>query len=539
MTTAAQLLREGRTRDLWNKYCGFIDLSLAEVMNIQRSLLLEQLDLYGRSELGRIIMRGTQPRTLEEFRRDVPLTTYADYAPYLLAQREDMLPAPAIRWERTSGRSGEYPAKWVPVTQQWADSSKRCIIGAMLFSSCNDRYDVRLEEHDTILYAIAPPPFTTGTLIPLVNDDFDFEWLPPVAEAEKMDFEQRLGTGFSLAMTKGLDYIMSLASVIIRMGEQFVEAQRRGERREMPTHPAALARMTKAMAKSRVAGRPMMPKDLWNLKGLMPYGMDTHIYRNRLQELWGRPPLEAYAGTEIGIVAYQAWDYGDLTFMVEQCLLEFIPEADLQKRAENPDHELRTVLLDELEPGGRYELVVTNFHGEPFARYRSGDMVEITALRNEKLNIDIPQMTFYARSDGIVDLAGFTRLTEQVVWEALVASGVAFEEWTARKEVLDGHSNLHVYLEPKDEQVRPAEVREAVHEQLKALDQDYADIESMLGRRPLAVTLLRPGTFAQYMAGQRAAGAEPAHWKPTHINPKDVVISTLLELSGNGRSERV
>lgn len=534
MATALQLLREGRTRDLWNKYCGFIDLSLSEFMNIQRNLLLEQVDLFSHCELGRIVMKGARPKTVDEFRHDVPLTTYADYAPFLLAQREDMLPEQSIYWQRTSGRSGEYPAKWMPVTQQWANTIAANGIAIMIFSACNERYHLPLEEHDTILYAIAPPPFPTGSLIRNLNYEFNFDWLPPLEQAEKMSFEDRLGKGFSLGMTSGIDFIMALASVLIRMGEQFVEGSRDGKRRSMPSHPAALARVAKGILKSRMAGRSMMPKDLWTLKGLMPYGMDTHIYRDRIHELWGRQPLEVYAGTEIGLVATQTWDYGSMTFFPDFCFLEFIPENEHHKNKENPAHEPSTILLDEVEPGKRYELVITNYHGEPFVRYRSGDMVEIKALRNQKLNIDIPQVEFYSRADGLIDLAGFTRLTEQIIWQALASSGVPFEEWTARKEVRDAHPCLHLYVEPKDDQIPVDEVCQAIHQRLKELDRDYADVEKMLGLSPLGVTLLKHGTFEEYMSRQRVAGAEPAHWKPTHVNPRDMVVSTLLEIGGNG-----
>ena len=79
MPSAVELLREGRTQELWQKCCGFIDLSLEEFMAIQRRLLLEQIELLNRCELGNKVMRGAKPRTVEEFRELVPITTYDDY----------------------------------------------------------------------------------------------------------------------------------------------------------------------------------------------------------------------------------------------------------------------------------------------------------------------------------------------------------------------------------------------------------------------------------------------------------------------------
>ena len=92
MTTEAELFKEGKYEELWERCCGFIDLSLEDFISIQRRLLLEQLELLKRCELGKVVMRGATPRTLEEFREQVPLTTYDDYAPYLLKRRMDVLP---------------------------------------------------------------------------------------------------------------------------------------------------------------------------------------------------------------------------------------------------------------------------------------------------------------------------------------------------------------------------------------------------------------------------------------------------------------
>ena len=63
---------------LWNEYCGFLNLSVAEFMKIQRRLLIEQMTLWSKSPLGKSILKGKKPQTLEEFRRLVPLTTYEE-----------------------------------------------------------------------------------------------------------------------------------------------------------------------------------------------------------------------------------------------------------------------------------------------------------------------------------------------------------------------------------------------------------------------------------------------------------------------------
>jgi len=118
MTTEAELFKEGKYEELWERCCGFIDLSLEDFMKIQRRLLMEQIELLRRCELGRVVTQGATPRTVEEFREQVPLTTYNDYAPYLLKRRMDILPRKPLLWQYTSGNSGVYPFRWVPVTNR-------------------------------------------------------------------------------------------------------------------------------------------------------------------------------------------------------------------------------------------------------------------------------------------------------------------------------------------------------------------------------------------------------------------------------------
>ena len=75
MPRAIELLQQGRNEELWQMCCGYISLTLEQFMSIQNRLLLEQIELLKRCTLGRKIMRGAKPETIEEFREQVPLTS--------------------------------------------------------------------------------------------------------------------------------------------------------------------------------------------------------------------------------------------------------------------------------------------------------------------------------------------------------------------------------------------------------------------------------------------------------------------------------
>jgi hypothetical protein len=288
-----------------------------------------------------------------------------------------------------------------------------------------------------------------------------------------------------------------------------------------------MTRLVKGIVKSKLAGRRLLPKDIWSLKGLITFGIDGSIYREKIKEMWGRYPLDFHGCTEAPLIAMQTWDYQGMTFIPHLNFFEFIPEKESIKSRNNPSYQPSTLLMDELKPGN-YELVITNFHGGPFVRYRLGHLVKITALRNEKLNIDIPQMTFLTRVDDQIDIAGFTRLSEKAVWQAIENAGLSYEGWTARKES-DGVPALHLYIELKDNgNATLQQITTQIHEELKKLDKPYAELESFTGLRPLVVTQLPQNTFHLYKQRQQELGADMTQLKPPHINPADETVEFLL-----------
>jgi len=52
-----------------------------------------------------------------------------------------------------------------------------------------------------------------------------------------------------------------------------------------------------------------------------------------------------------------------------------------------------------------------------------------------------------------------------------------------------------------------------------------------LSLQPVRVTLFSARTFQHYTEEKIKEGANLAHLKPTHVNPPEVVIQRLIELS--------
>lgn len=533
MPTAIELLHQGRNEELWQLGCGFISLDTEQFMAIQERLLLEQIELLNHCAFGKKIMRGAQPETVEEFRQQVPLTTYADYCPELAEKREDILPGKPALWVHTSGRSGEYPCKWVPITPEYAHVLTEVMCGLAIFSGCKGWGDISaLHDHPKIVYTVAPRPYMSGALASLLQEQVTADYLPSLDEAEGLPFEERVKLGFQQALSQGLDYFFGLSLVLAAVGDKFSQSSNKVDIRPFLSQPKALLRLTKGLVKSKLARRHLLPKDLWSVRGIISSGLDSMVYKDKIKELWGKCPLDIYSSTEGGIIATQTWDYDGMTFIPSLNFLEFIPEAEHWKWQLDHSYQPNTVLLDEVEAGRNYEVVLTNFHGGAMVRYRIGDMVRITSLRNEKLGINIPQMVFERRADDLLDFVTF-RLSEKSIWQAIENAGIAYTDWTARKKA--GEPVLQLFVELKDGyQASEADIAAAVCGQILNSDNDsyttssvHDDLTDMINFR-VEANLLPHGAFANYTSQRQAEGADLAHLKPFHINPSDKVLSLLL-----------
>jgi len=533
------LLRQGRKNELWLMCCGFVDLSLDQFMAIQNRLLLEQLELLKASRIGSRVMGGAMPNTVEGFRKEVPLTTYNDYCPELQERREYVLPSKPIRWIRTSGYSGTYDTKWVPWSGRFEAELEKALAACALFAISRHRGDTsKVKEHMKVLYTVGGPEYASGAAGELTRRAFNFDFLP--SNAEGLSFTDRIKVAFAQALDEGLDAFGGLPSVLAVVGDQMREQPKKPDIGFLVAHPRAALRLVKGLARSRVAGRPMLPRDIWDLKVILGGGTDSAVFKKKVEQMWGRRPLEMYGGTEGGIYATQTWDYNSLTFVPNLNFLEFVPEDEHLKWQLDHSYNPKTVLLDEVKSNQNYELIITNFHGGTLARFRIGDMIRIVSLRNEETRINLPQMIFHSRADYLIDIAGLGRLTERIIWEALENTGVPYVEWTARKEVLGDRAVLHLYVEPRYVNgIAERDIVKSFSRELQKLEKQYhhnpyniydsdAETESEARSRQVEVTLLRQGAFADYIAQRQSEGADLGHLKPPHINPADKTLAALM-----------
>ena len=508
----------------WDEYCGFLSLSMDEYMHIQHRLMEEQMSLWCPSGIGRHIMQGKDPHTLEEFLEQIPLTTYEDYADILLARREDMLPAPVVTWVETTWEGGKRPIKLAPYTQGILESFKRNGKGIIMLASATDwgQYSIGTN----VMSGLAPLPYLTGLMGIILDQEFHFHFMPPHKTTKTMGFSERTKYGFKMALNSGIDYFLTMGSVGYYMSKKLVDSvQSRGSSSSGSVPSLGMInRVFRARKKAKAENREMLPKDLFDVKGIVVAGTDNACYKDDLERQWGIRPMELFAGTECGLVGTETWNRSSLYFFPDACFYEFLPAEYVRSN----ERYLPTVTIDHVQTGELYELVITSLRGGAFARYRTGDMYRCMGIGDASDRSRLPRFHYVDRVPSMIDIAGFTRITENSISEVISLSRLPIAGWCAAKEFHKetGHPFLHMYVELESIALESAAVSEEIirkHLEIyfNYLDSDYDSLRTILGMEPLQISFLQTGSFAAY---EKKEGAPI-----DKVNPSQRQIMTLLD----------
>jgi len=516
--------------EIWQEYCGFLDLSMESYMKIQRRLLEEQLIKLDGCALGRRLFGDAHPRTMEEFRAVVPLTTFEDYADLLLPHREDVLPAPPVTWLKTTWEGGSSPAKTAPYSEGMLATYTSNILAALLLSTSTSRGRFNVKRGERVLYALAPLPYATGLFPTLIDKEISLRFMPSVKEAQKMSFSDQSRVGFKQALGRGIDLFFGMSSIIYGVSRNLSELGNAnaagGLRAAMQMSPRMLIRYLSARYRCKRDNRPMLPRDLFDLKGFVCVGTDSSLYKDELEQFWGIRPLEIAGGTEPSCLGTETWSRDGLVFFPDNCFYEFIPEEEMRRNLADRSYIPQTCLMDELVANECYELVITVLKGGAFARYRVGDVYRCLRLRNTVDKLDLPQFEYVDRVPTVIDILGFTRITERELTRVIELSHLRIGDWFAVKEYdAQNRSFLHLYVElaagaPESEAVGKQIIREHLSTYFKYYDGDYADLKKILGLDPLRVTILKTGSIAAYT--EQTGNPVP------HVNPPAGALRALI-----------
>lgn len=527
MIPREKLLNHLDKRTLWRKYCGFLELSAEEFMAIQGQLLLEQIEMVSNSTLAKKILGDSKPSSLEEFRDQVPLTIYKDYLPYLEEKREDVLFEKPFCWVHTAGMKGDF--KWVPYTSRGYQRIIDSMVSALILASAKKMGDVNIKKNTRIMFHLPTRPYLEGHFAIGLNQRIACQTYPPIETIDRISSGERMEKELELTTRDGVDFLFSMPGNLVEVGSKFTEQLNSDEF----GIPSKLSRRnlkyTLIKLLSRIKDKPILPHHLYRPRGVISIGADSHFYKQDIDYYWGKNPYDIYMATEAGCLAFSDWTGEAMTFTPFSGFLEFIPEEEWQNGTKANTTSPRTVLINELEIGRRYELVVTNFYGMPFLRYRLGDIIKVVAPKNSEGSSALPQLLFDSRLSDIIDVGSSMEINEKKMWQALLNSGLKYEDWFLVKEETEKKDTLHLYVE----------LRNGLGTELdKLVSNSSVPIQVNANKLmnapdvPMKMTILPSGTFKKYKEDKEAAGYDPAYFKPVHINPDKDLIQQIISPNG-------
>jgi hypothetical protein len=469
------------------------------------------------------------PRTVEQFRDNVRLTDYESYIPVFDSCLASELPEAPIFWARTSRRNSDQTN--IPFTELAYEQLMDACTAGFILASVDATGRSGLHVNDRVLYNLPPLPFLSGKLAEGLEERLNLRPVLDHQMVDGMDFHEKVSLGFESALDGGVNAVASMTSVLLKMGQAFENKRSSTSKRKLLRRPKTAIRLLRGLVAAKAGKRKLLPRDLWPVKALICWGTDTDVHRKALKRYWGVEPYEFLAISEGGIMAAQGWNKRGMTFFPATNFLEFIADDELARERHSPHLDPATHLMDDLEVGHSYEVVITSCNGMPFVRYRTGELVEVIAAKDEETGVMLPQFTLLGRADHLIDVEGFTRLDENTMGRVIGAVSGAIE-WTARKEYEHGDPVLRVYAEGTGD---VAKFQEALHQSLLEHDSYYRDLLTMLEVHPLRASVVKTGAFKAFYENRRSLGVALDARTMPRMNATD---DELLELMGSRPEHR-
>ena len=430
--------------------------------DVQQQVLGELLDAHAQTDFGRDHNLGGV-KSVEDFRKAVPIRTYEDMRPYMdrvfEGQSTALLPPgeDVLMFSLTSGTTGR--PKHIPVTQRFADTMRR---GSNVWGIA------ALRDHPAgwlrAILRISSPmcEYTSPTGIPcgsisglLMQNQMKIVrqmYVTPQSAASIEDPEVKYYTicrcgasrDVSMIVTANPSSTIAMIEAGRRHAERLIRDVADGTLKPPGDLPQDVARAVKFKPNKSLARRmqagvdrdgALLPGHFWNPSLLANWtGGTLRLYLKRLGELFGDVPVR-----DVGLLASEGRFSIPLTSgasagaaEITGNFFEFLP-AD-RRGSGRPD----TLGAHELQAGREYFLVITNWAG--LWRYDLDDRVRVTGHLGNS-----PIFEFLSRGLHTANITG-EKITEHQVVEAM---RIAARQLGAHVEtfVLQGHFDSVPYYE--------------------------------------------------------------------------------------------
>ncbi len=528
-----------------------LERAVADPRAAQEARLQRILAAHADTEIGRKYGFGSI-KNLDEFRAKVPFTTWDAMAPLvdrMLAGEENVLVGEKpFFYATTSGTTGR--RKLIPVTSSFVEECRvankllyRATLAAMPQLLHGKRLSLRSPRTEKLAEGIE-----AGSITVALGGGFEDE--EGLFDAVPVDvfFVDDFPTRYFLALRFALQHEVTVCSAVNPStlllfartledrGEELALAMENGvlgiadsaipdadrrarlQARCVPDEAAA-KRIRESMQKN--GGKARMREVFPELAGLVCWkGGSAPWYVEKLRTSYGDLPVldYGYCASE-GCFGAPISTQGAASVLVPHGhVVELVPEDDMD--AVRSGDQKRTLLMDEVEVGKRYFVIVTT--GAGLYRYEMNDVIEVVGKMGKA-----PLVVFRQKGGAMASLTG-EKVGEAHVVNAMARPALAsftdgIAGFVASPLLPEGEGTARwlLALDPGEAPFDDAtlvDVATAFDDALRAENEEY-DAKRKSLRLAVAVACVLPkNAVVEHRARRVAAGAPDAHVKVPHVS---------------------
>ncbi len=500
-------------------------------------------------------------KTIEDYQKAVPLSTYEDYEPYverMIHNKENnlMFSGLNVRYCSSSGSVGKPKILPKGIKDLW---NMQCIGFSCTVATANEHLkrvkNIKMpSQMGPLVLILTGHPLEDGKMcngagqVPLtyLKAITPFFCTSPTSllypEHEELIDTSYLQLRFALENTK-VSYIGSLVVTLVTTMFDYLEEnwemlcddiekgiinpnikitpelydEYKKKFKPNPKRAEELRREFKKGFDTPIAPR-IWPRLTW------AYGMvgsNLNVYVEKLRRSIGDDiPIHnmGFAAAEGFFSMATELDVHDGVLLPQCLFFEFIPINDDED--EDVDDSVTPLLINQLEVGKKYEIVVSNFSG--LYRYRMEDVVEVTGMHN-----NTPKIEFLYRRNLGMNIANEKTTTQMVDFAAKQTAEEMGNEFIGHSMYADYSTNPPRYCmlaEPKNpvsEEDRQKYI-EILDEKFKSFNEKYFKYRRWGMISAPQVLFLKPKTYRDYNDYLRAQGRVLNQIKPvTVINSEE------------------
>ncbi len=523
----------------------------------QHKILMDILDYAKDTEYGK--KHGFRDiKTVEDFRKNVPVNNYEDLRPYIMRHtrgEENLLfPGKPIMYATTSGTTKE--PKWIPITEKYYKESYNGLTRLWFYSVLKEIPDIfdgpELSIVGRDIEGYTEDGTAYGSFSGHVHKNIpEFLKNVHVVPAEIHNIEDYYSRYYCLLrftieyhirfiITGNPSTLIEMQKVVDKRIDELIEDIEKGTL----SRNLKLPSMTRELLEKSLSPNPrraeslrllraehirLLPKHYWPTLSLINTWKcgNSGLY---LKHLDGFYPEDtkirefSYMATEARAGIILKNDKMASILAAHLLYYEFIRLEDREK--ENP----RIYSVSELEEGGYYYLIVTTSGG--LYRYDINDILRVDGFYN-----DFPELRFIQKGVGITNLTG-EKLHER---QLLLAVKQTESELKIKNRFYICFADIDVsgyrLFAEFDEKIMDNDLKKycfSVDEKLKKMNIEYKSKRESHRIKPLVLHRLLRDSFEKFKLECMKRGSRDGQFKLVHLIQNDLRMEMFKKLSYEG-----